>query len=373
MFKRKFLRCLLLLLLIAPVLSAAAGISTTASIFTASDSTGPVTMTAAWEEETDSIKDFRLANIAVAVEKIQGPGPTDWKVTIAGAIIDAVDQNDEPFSGNRTVKIWLEKHAHKVWWEGELVFNDGAAAFDITLNYDGNVPANHQRDVYVEIDGQERIYPYGGSSTSSFVSGMGRLESLSPATGDDGVEPGSGPGAESGELLLGAANPQDAVCGEAYAHQFIAGGGVEPYTFALGDGALPAGVALNGARLEGTPAASGTFVFSVTVTDAAGGTDTGEFTLIVLEAADDTDGGDGGGDKEGAGGDGGASGPDPESVTVEPPSGEGQPGPGAGENGGDGNGDGDGDDAGDLAGAGVSATAGSGEQTEDQGVTADET
>lgn len=359
MFRRKFLQCLLLLLLIAPVLSAAAGISTTASIFTASDSTGPVTMTAAWEEETDSIKDFRLADIVVVVKMIQGPGfPTYRKVTITGDIIGAVGQNNEPFSGNRTVKIWLEKDNDEVWWEGELVFNNGAAAFDITLNYDGNVPANKQRDVYVEIDGQERIYPYASSSASSSVSGMDRLESLSPATGDDGAETGSEPGAESGELLLGAANLQDAVCGEAYAHQFIAGGGMEPYTFALSDGALPAGVALNGPWLEGTPAASGTFVFSVTVTDAAGGTDTGEFTLIVLEAADDTDGGDGG-----------ASGPDPESVTVEPPSGEGQPGPGANENGGDGNGD----DDGDPADAGVSGTAGSGEQTGDQGVTTDET
>jgi hypothetical protein len=58
-----------------------------------------------------------------------------------------------------------------------------------------------------------------------------------------------------------------------YTATFTASGGIAPYTYAISAGALPAGLTLSTAGvLSGTPAASGSFSFSVQATDSTGGT-----------------------------------------------------------------------------------------------------
>jgi len=88
-------------------------------------------------------------------------------------------------------------------------------------------------------------------------------------------------------VFLNMNNPDGVTGKEVYAgHTFTATGGAEPYSFAVTAGVLPAGMVLNGAVLEGKPTESGTFVFTVTVTDSAdpADTDSHEFTLVVDEA-----------------------------------------------------------------------------------------
>src|SRR3546814_6532275 len=71
----------------------------------------------------------------------------------------------------------------------------------------------------------------------------------------------------------------------AYSQDFSTGGGVAPYSYALGGGALPPGMALSPAGvLAGTPTASGSFAFDLQVTDSSGGTPatgTASYTLAV--------------------------------------------------------------------------------------------
>ena len=64
-------------------------------------------------------------------------------------------------------------------------------------------------------------------------------------------------------------NPPQGLVGGLYAHTFTAAGGNPPYTFAITAGALPPGLALNGATgvVGGTPVSSGTFIFTLSVTD----------------------------------------------------------------------------------------------------------
>jgi hypothetical protein len=76
-------------------------------------------------------------------------------------------------------------------------------------------------------------------------------------------------------------------------HTFTAVGGTKPYQFDI-TGNLPEGLRLNGASLEGTPVVSGTFAFTITVTDNTGKKDSHEFSLLVgyappLLTADATD------------------------------------------------------------------------------------
>ena len=59
--------------------------------------------------------------------------------------------------------------------------------------------------------------------------------------------------------------------GVSYTTTITATGGVSPYTFAVTTGSLPAGLTLNSTTgaLSGTPAAAGSFTFTVTITDSA--------------------------------------------------------------------------------------------------------
>jgi hypothetical protein len=71
--------------------------------------------------------------------------------------------------------------------------------------------------------------------------------------------------------------------GVAYSMSLTAVGGTNPYQWLVNAGSLPAGMALNpvSGLLSGTPSNSGTFTFTVLVTDNAGNRATQQFTLIV--------------------------------------------------------------------------------------------
>lgn len=56
--------------------------------------------------------------------------------------------------------------------------------------------------------------------------------------------------------------------GVAYTAELQASGGVPPYTWAVGSGALPAGLSLNGNMVEGTPTTPGTYTFTLQVADS---------------------------------------------------------------------------------------------------------
>ena len=76
----------------------------------------------------------------------------------------------------------------------------------------------------------------------------------------------------------------DATAGIAYSQAITATGGTAPYAFALSSGVLPAGVSLDASGLlSGTPAASGSFAFEVTATDALGASGTQAYVLAVAE------------------------------------------------------------------------------------------
>ena len=80
----------------------------------------------------------------------------------------------------------------------------------------------------------------------------------------------------SGSLL-------DGYTGQAYAGSFSGSNGVTPYRFSVTSGALPAGLTLNliSGLVTGSPVATGTSTFDVTVTDGLGATATGSFTIAV--------------------------------------------------------------------------------------------
>lgn len=71
-------------------------------------------------------------------------------------------------------------------------------------------------------------------------------------------------------LAITTATLSAANIGVAYSATIAATGGVPPYTFAVTTGALPTGITLNPTTgvLSGTPTSAGSFVFTITATDA---------------------------------------------------------------------------------------------------------
>lgn len=67
-----------------------------------------------------------------------------------------------------------------------------------------------------------------------------------------------------------------------YTQSLAATGGVTPYTWTLTAGTLPSGLTLApGGVISGTPKATGTFLFTLTVTDSLGGKASRQFTIVV--------------------------------------------------------------------------------------------
>lgn len=88
-------------------------------------------------------------------------------------------------------------------------------------------------------------------------------------------------------LTLNTGNPPAAVLNEFYpGYAFNVSGGAPPFEFFLTEGALPGGMTLAGnGMLSGTPAESGSFQFSILVSDAEGATDEHSYVLIVTDKA----------------------------------------------------------------------------------------
>jgi len=85
-------------------------------------------------------------------------------------------------------------------------------------------------------------------------------------------------------LTISTSSFPNSVIGSSYAQALSATGGQPPYTWTVAGGALPAGLSLNGGQVSGTPTTSGTFQFSVRLSDSAGTTAMKNFAIQVSAA-----------------------------------------------------------------------------------------
>ena len=87
-----------------------------------------------------------------------------------------------------------------------------------------------------------------------------------------------------GTLTVSTVSFPDGVSGIAYSQALSATGGQAPYTWTISGGTLPPGLSLNAAQVAGTPTTSGTFQFTLLLSDAAGKTATKNFAIQVSAA-----------------------------------------------------------------------------------------
>ena len=85
-------------------------------------------------------------------------------------------------------------------------------------------------------------------------------------------------------LRLLAETFEPAFLNEPYSATLRAVGGLSPYAYELEEGALPPGLELQGNTLRGTPTATGTYSFRVSVSDANLSTTFEDYSLQVVEA-----------------------------------------------------------------------------------------
>src|SRR5450755_2233316 len=73
--------------------------------------------------------------------------------------------------------------------------------------------------------------------------------------------------------------------GTPYSQTLTATGGTPPYTFTVSAGSLPPGITLNGANLSGTPTKTGSYTFTIQVSDSIAATATQQFTIAITGLA----------------------------------------------------------------------------------------
>jgi hypothetical protein len=115
------------------------------------------------------------------------------------------------------------------------------------------------------------------------VPGQVSVQVLNPGGSSSGTLPFVvGPPAVS---ISPSSSVPSGVVGVAYQGSVFANGGSGSYTFTLGSGSLPGGLTLaSGGAISGTPKTPGQFSFSVVVTDSAGGSASGGFSITIQPA-----------------------------------------------------------------------------------------
>src|ERR1700676_2909576 len=82
-------------------------------------------------------------------------------------------------------------------------------------------------------------------------------------------------------LSVSTTAPPAGTVGVAYTTSLTAVNGVQPYSWSVSAGSLPAGLTLTGSTISGTPTASGTANFTVKVTDATNATATANLSITI--------------------------------------------------------------------------------------------
>jgi len=88
-----------------------------------------------------------------------------------------------------------------------------------------------------------------------------------------------------GGLAIATTTLPGGTLGKSYSRTLTATGGTSPYTFTTSAGSLPPGITLTGAVLSGTPNKSGSYTFTIQVTDSVSATATQQFTVVITNLA----------------------------------------------------------------------------------------
>ena len=120
------------------------------------------------------------------------------------------------------------------------------------------------------------------TTVNATVTATSQANSSQAASAAVTINPGQG----GQSLQITTSGLPQGLQGETYAATFTATGGTQPYSWSVTSGKLPPGLALNtNGDLSGVPTATGTFSFTVTVTDAANHTASGNFNLTIASGS----------------------------------------------------------------------------------------
>ncbi len=146
-----------------------------------------------------------------------------------------------------------------------LAFADGAGV------YTSNCARCHRLGTYDTSGSAPDLLGKGSSVDSYYKAGVSGHKSVTlTATNITELKAFLNNPTTSSPLAISTATLPDATVGGAYSQTLAASGGTTPYTWSRSSGTLPTGLTLGSSGIiSGTPTATGTFSFTVKVTDSA--------------------------------------------------------------------------------------------------------
>ena len=207
---------------------------------------------------------------------VQNYSGNDWKLTLKDSSRDSFSVSNQTWSGNRLTFSYSGAQTGANEYISAIIEENGAITYyGRILQLDGttNGPsgmASLSLPSGVTLSDTTELYvfneQYKGDKLTDYASA---LQNISPA-------PAQAPSITTTSLSGGKV-------GEAYG-QTLAATGTAPITWSIDSGSLPAGLALSGNTISGTPATAGTFTFTVKATNSAG-SDTKELSIVIQAAS----------------------------------------------------------------------------------------
>jgi hypothetical protein len=186
-----------------------------------------------------------------------------YTVTIPG--------NDPPPSALAITTTSLPNGAFGVPYSQALAATGGVAPYSWSLS-SGSLPTGFTLNTSGVISGTPTNPPFGAFSFTVTVTDS----EGTPQTASDSLSLFI-----NTPMSITTASLPSGVVSEAYSATLAASGGTAPYTWQVSAGSLPAGLTLSGATLAGTPTATGTFSFTITVSDSSSPVQTASETFSI--------------------------------------------------------------------------------------------
>lgn len=208
---------------------------------------------------------------------VGGYDGNEWKLTLLDSDHNSFSVSNQTWNGNTLTFSYSDAQTGTNEYISAIIEENGAITYyGRILSLDGTTNGKSGKASLllpsgVALSDTTKLYVFNEQCNGDYKTDYASALSPIPA-----------PAAEQPPVIT-TTTLQGGKVGEAYS-QTLAATGTAPITWSIDSGSLPAGLALSGNTISGTPATAGTFTFTVKATNSAG-SDTKELSIVIQAAS----------------------------------------------------------------------------------------